>query len=96
VQVSFSFQTELLLLIFPRIEEPWIGVMAVLVLVIALFYLGYAFYNLPVIYWTTVHGRFFVLLSFPALLNTKKAKPMLLMFVVIDALGAVCTLITLL
>jgi hypothetical protein len=81
---------------FPRTEEPWIRVMAVLVLVIALFYLVAACYTLLVIYWTTVFGRFFVFLSFAALVLTKKAKPMLLMFGIIDALGAVWTLITLL
>ena len=81
---------------FPRTEEPWIRVMAVLVLIIALFYMVAAHYNLPVIYWTTVIGRFFVFLSFAVLVLTKKAKPMLLMFGVIDALGAGWTLITLL
>jgi hypothetical protein len=81
---------------FPRTEEPWIRVMAVLVLIIALFYLVAAHFNLLVIYWTTVFGRFFVFLSFTALVLTRKAKPMLLMFGVIDALGAVWTLITML
>jgi hypothetical protein len=80
---------------FPKTEEPWIRVMAVLVLVIAIFYLVAAHYDLRVIFWTTVFGRFFVFLSFALLVLTKKAKPMLLMFGVIDALGAVWTLITL-
>ena len=81
---------------FPRTEEPWIRVMAILVLIIALFYLVAACYTLSVIYWTTVFGRFFVFLSFAALVLAKKARPMLLVFGVIDALGAVWTLITLL
>ena len=40
--------------------------------------------------------RIFVFLSFAALVLTKKAQPMLLMFGVIDLLGAAWTLITLL
>lgn len=81
---------------FPKTEEPWIRVVGVLVLIIALFYLVAADYNLTVIFWTTIFGRTFVLLSFAGLVLTKKAKPMLLMFGVIDALGALWTLITLL
>lgn len=81
---------------FPRTNEPWIRVMAILVMIIALFYLVAACYILPVIYWTTVFGRIFVFLSFAALVLTKKAQPMLLMFGVIDLLGAAWTLITLL
>ena len=41
-------------------------------------------------------GRFFVFMSFGALVLAKKAQPMLLKFGVIDALGAVWTLIALL
>jgi hypothetical protein len=81
---------------FPRTDEPWIRVVGILVLIIALFYIVAACYNLPVLYWTTVYGRCFVFLSFGALVLTKKAQPMLMMFGVIDALGAVWTLITLL
>ena len=81
---------------FPKTEEPWIRVVGVLVLIIALFYLVAADYNLTVIYWTTIFGRTFVLLSFAGLVLAKKAKPMLLMFGVVDALGALWTLITLL
>ena len=65
-------------------------------LIIALFYLVAAYYNLTVIYWTTVFGRSFVLLSFAGLVIAKKSHPMLLLFGVIDALGAVWTLIALL
>jgi hypothetical protein len=80
---------------FPKTDEPWIRVVGVLVLIIALFYLVAANYNLSVIYWTTVLGRTFVLLSFIGLVLAKKAQPMLLSFGVIDALGAIWTLITL-
>lgn len=81
---------------FAKTEEPWIRVVGILVLIIALFYLVAAYYNITVIYWTTVFGRSFVMLSFAGLVIAKKAHPMLLLFGVIDALGAIWTLITLL
>ena len=80
---------------FPKTDEPWIRVMAILVLIIAYFYMVAAHHNIIPIYWATVYGRFFVFLSFTVLVLTKKAKPMLLGFGVVDALGAVWTLLTL-
>jgi hypothetical protein len=79
----------------PKTDEPWIRVMAVLVLVIAYLYLVAAFYNLTAIFWATIFSRFFVLISFLCLVLLKKAKPPLIMFGVVDALGAVWTLLTL-
>ena len=98
VGAGFLFIPNILLPLFkfPKTEEPWIRVVGVLVLIIALFYLVAAYYNLTVIFWTTVFGRSFVLLSFGGLVLTKKAPQILLMFGVIDALGAVWTLLTLL
>lgn len=81
---------------FPKTDEPWIRVMAILVLIIALFYLVSACYDIPIIFRTTVYGRVFVFLSFGMLVLIKKVQPMLLLFGVVDALGAVWTLITLL
>ncbi len=98
VGVGFLFMPNLLLPLFkfPKTEEPWIRVVGILVLIIALFYLVAAYYNLTVIYWTTVFGRSFVFLSFAGLVIAKKSHPKLLLFGVIDALGAIWTLITLL
>jgi hypothetical protein len=98
VGAGFLFIPNILLPLFrfPKTEEPWIRVMAILVLIIALFYLVSACYDIPVIFWTTVYGRFFVFLSFTMLVLTKKSRPMLIIFGVIDALGALWTLITLL
>jgi hypothetical protein len=81
---------------FPKTDEPWIRVMAILILIIAYFYLVASHHNIIPIYWATVYGRLFVFLSFTVLVLTKKAKPMLLGFGVVDALGAVWTLLTLL
>jgi hypothetical protein len=80
---------------FPKSDEPWIRVVGVLVLIIALFYLVAASCNLTVIYWTTVFGRTFVFLTFAGLVLAKKSQPMLLIFGIIDLSGAVWTLITL-
>jgi len=98
VGAGFLFIPNILLPLFkfPKTDEPWIRVVGVLVLIIALFYLVAAGYNLTIIFWTTIFGRSFVFLSFAGLVLAKKAKPMLLMFGVIDALGAIWTLITLL
>jgi len=97
VGAGFLFMPNVVLPMFrmPKTDEPWIRVMAVLVMVIAAMYLVAAYYNLPVIFWATIFTRFFVLLSFTALVLAKKAQPMLIMFGVIDALGAVWTLLTL-
>jgi hypothetical protein len=97
VGVGFLFMPNTVLPLFklPKTEEPWIRVMAVLVLIIAFFYLVAAHYSLTPMFWATVYGRFFVFLSFLVLVLTKKAKPMLIMFGVVDALGAVWTLLTL-
>jgi len=81
---------------FPKTDEPWIRVMATLVLIIAYFYLVAAHHNIMPIYWATVYGRFFAFLSFMVLVITKKAQPMLIVFGIVDALGAVWTLLTLL
>jgi hypothetical protein len=81
---------------FPKTDEPWIRVMATLILIIAFFYLVAAHHNIIPICWATVFGRFFAFLIFVALVLTKKAQPMLLIFGIVDALGAIWTLLTLL
>jgi hypothetical protein len=80
---------------FPETDEPWIRVMATLVLIIAFFYLVAAHHGIIPIYWASVFGRFFAFLIFMVLVFTKKAKPMLILFGIVDALGALWTLLTL-
>jgi len=81
---------------FPKTNEPWIRVMAILIALIAYYYIIAAQNDLTSIFWATVYGRFAVLVSFIILVITKKAKPMLISFGVIDALGGLWTLLTLL
>lgn len=98
VAAGFLFMPNLVLPMFrlPKTNEPWIRVMAVLVAVIAYYYIVAAHNNLTPIFWATVYGRFFVFVSFILLVLTKKASPPLVMFGVIDAAGAIWTLLTLL
>jgi hypothetical protein len=81
---------------FPKTDEPWIRVMATLVLILAFFYLVASHHNIVAIYWASVYGRFFAFLVFSVLVLTKKTKPNLILFGIIDALGAAWTLLTLL
>jgi hypothetical protein len=67
--VGFLFIPNIVLPLFrmSKTEEPWIRVMAILVLIIALFYLISACNNIPVIFWTTIFGKGCVFLSFAML-----------------------------
>jgi hypothetical protein len=78
---------------FPKTNEPWIRVLGVVVAVLAFYYISAAQNELMEFFWATVVGRFAVLISFSLLVALKKAPPMLILFGVIDALGAVWTLL---
>ena len=79
----------------PKTHEQWIRVMAVVVGVLAYYYIVAAMNNLTPIFWATVYGRFGVLIAFVGLVLAKKAKPPLIIFGVMDTAGAVWTLLTL-
>ena len=80
----------------PKTNEPWIRVMAVVIGVLAYYYIVAALNDLTPFFWATVYGRFGVLVCFLGLVIAKKAKPSLILFGVIDALGGLWTLLTLL
>jgi hypothetical protein len=98
VGAGFLFIPNTVLPLFklPKTNEPWIRVMAILVAIIGYYYLVAAHNDLTPIFWATVYGRFTVLVTFIILVLTKKASPPLILFGVVDSLGAVWTLITLL
>jgi hypothetical protein len=98
VGAGFLFIPNAVLPIFklPKTNEPWIRVMAILIAIIAYYYIVAAQNDLTPIFWATVYARFAVLVSFIILVLTKKASPPLVLFGVIDASGAVWTLLTLL
>ena len=79
----------------PKTNEQWIRVMAVLVGVLAYYYIVAALNNLTPMFWATVYGRFGVFVCFIALVIAKKAKSPLILFGVIDAAGGLWTLLTL-
>ena len=76
---------------FPQTNEPWIRVLGIVVLVLGFYYIIAAQNELSSFFWATVVGRFGVLILFSLLVIFKKAKPMLILFGLIDALGAVWT-----
>ena len=97
VAAGFLFMPNAILPLFkmPKTQEQWIRVMAIVIGVLAYYYIVAATNNLTPIFWATVYGRFGVLVAFVGLVLVKKAKPPLIIFGVIDATGAVWTLLTL-
>ena len=89
----FMPNTVLPLFKFPKTNEPWIRVLGVVVAVLGFYYIVAAQNELAVFFWATVVGRFAVLFSFTLLTVTKKAPRMLILFGVIDAAGAIWTLL---
>jgi hypothetical protein len=87
--------TILALFKFPKTNEPWIRVLGVVVLVLGFYYITAAQNELSSFFWATVVGRFGVLILFSSLVILKKAKPMLILFGLVDAAGAVWTLMVL-
>jgi hypothetical protein len=79
----------------PKTNEPWIRVMAAVVGALAYYYIVAALNGLNPFFWATVYGRFGILVCFTGLVVAKKAKAPLILFGVIDAAGAVWTLLTL-
>lgn len=97
VAVGFLFMPNAILPLFkmPKTQEQWIRVMAVVVGVLAYYYIVAALNDLTPMFWATVYGRFGVFVAFLGLVVVKKAQLPLILFGVIDAAGAVWTLITL-
>ena len=97
VAVGFLIMPNTVLPMFkmPKTQEQWIRVLAVVLGALATYYIVAAMNNLTPIFWATVYVRFGVLVAFVGLVLVKKAKPTLIIFGIIDASGAVWTLLTL-
>jgi hypothetical protein len=76
---------------FLATTEVWIRVLGVVVAVLGAYYVQAARHELVPFYRATVWGRVFVLLSFAAFALARLAPPMLVLFGVIDAFGALWT-----
>ena len=98
VAAGFLFMPNAILPMFklPKTNEPWIRVMAVVISVLAYYYIVAALNDLTPLFWATVYGRIGVFVCFLGLVIAKKAKPPLIIFGVIDAIGGLWTLLTLL
>ncbi|MFC2137409.1 hypothetical protein ACFLTE_04475 [Bacteroidota bacterium] len=80
---------------FSKTNEPWIRVMGLIVGILGFYYIIAAQNELTPFFWASVIGRFAVLIGFVLLVVTKKAKPMLIGFGIIDAACGLWTLLTL-
>jgi len=83
------------LLGFPTTTEPWIRVMAMLLLILAYYYIQAARNEMTGFFRFTVHGRASVILFFIAFVVLGLAQPMLIMFGVVDLLAAIWTAVAL-
>lgn len=79
------------LLGFPTTTEPWIRVMAILLLVLAYYYIQAARNEMTGFLRFTVHTRAAVIVFFVAFVVLGLAQPMLILFGVVDLLAAIWT-----
>ncbi len=75
----------------PATTEPWIRVVAVLMLILGYYYIQSARSELTALFRFSVHARFPVILFFAAFVLLGLAPPALIMFGVVDLLGAIWT-----
>ncbi len=80
---------------FPKTNEPWIRVIGLLVILLGWYYTTSARSDLDPFFWATVVGRFGIFIGFILLVVFKRAKPMLILFGLIDAAAALWTYLTL-
>jgi hypothetical protein len=80
---------------FPSTTEPWIRVMAMLLLILAYYYIQAARNEMTGFFRFTVHGRAAVIVFFVAFVAFGLAQPMLIGFGVVDLLAAIWTALAL-
>ena len=76
---------------FPATNGPWIRVMGMLLLILAYYYIQAARNELTLLFQWTVHARSLVVVVFIVLVALDLAKPMLILFGVVDLLAAIWT-----
>ena len=79
---------------FPKSNESWIRVLGWIVVVLGFYYVVASQNELTEFYRATIYGRFGILVGFSSLVLMKKAKPMLILFGLVDAAGAIWTLLS--
>lgn len=80
---------------FPEAHEIWVHLAGMLVLILGYYYLLAAKTNLTVFIQATVYGRLSVLAFFIGFVLFGLAEPNLILFGLVDAIGAVWTQLTL-
>jgi hypothetical protein len=76
---------------FPTTNEPWIRVVGMLVLILAYYYIQTARSEMQLFFRWTVHTRPLVLVCFIVFVALGLARPTLILFGVVDLLGAIWT-----
>jgi hypothetical protein len=76
---------------FAETSEPWIRVMAMLLLLLAYYYIQAARNEMTGFFRYTVHARASVIVFFAAFVLLGLARPMLLLFAVVDLAAAIWT-----
>ncbi|TVQ25525.1 MAG: hypothetical protein EA382_06800 [Spirochaetaceae bacterium] len=98
IGVGFLFvpNVPLRLLRFEPARDPWIRALGLVLIVLGYYYLDAAQAGAVNFFWATVWGRFGILIGTTGLAVTRQAKPQIVGFGLIDAGGAVWTMLTLL
>ncbi len=76
---------------FPETSEPWIRIMAMLLLFLAYYYIQAARKELRTFFQLTVYARAAVIVFFIAIVVLGLAKPILILFGVVDLAAAIWT-----
>ena len=73
-------------------KDHWIRVVGIMALSLGYFYLNSAHNEVYSFYWASIYARIFGLIGFSGLVVFKIAKPKIILFGLIDAMGAAWTL----
>lgn len=76
-------------------KDHWIRVVGIIAVSLGYFYLSSAHNEVYSFYWASIYARIAGLIGFSGLVIFKTAKPKILLFGLIDALGAAWTLLAL-
>ncbi len=77
-------------------KDHWVRVIGIIALSLGYFYLNAAQHEVYSFYWASIYARVAGFIAFSGLVIFKIAKPKIILFGLIDALGAIWTLVTLL
>ena len=80
---------------FPATTEPWIRVVATILLILSYYLIQAARNELTIFFRLTVHGRASVIVFFTAFVVFGLAQPILILFAVVDLLAAIWTALAL-